>query len=67
MEEYQKHIKDERASNIEKRSIAFCGENIGIEWAFTGVGHYIASRQCKDRLLACPNCKQIVSDLLNED
>lgn len=61
--EYQKHIIDERTSNIENKDIAFCGEVI-TEWAFISVSHYVASRQCNDRLLACPECKQIIIDLM---
>lgn len=67
MKEYQKHIKDERTSRVEKKDISFCGENINMVWAFTGVSHYVASRQCKDRLLCCPKCKRVVIDLLNDE
>lgn len=67
MEEYQKHIKDERQSNIKKTNMSFCGEILGAEWAFTGVGHYVANVQCGGRLLACPKCKKVITDLLNEN
>lgn len=66
MKGYEKHIRDERTSNIQKRDISFCDEEI-VDWFFTGASHYIASRQCKDRLLACPKCKKVLNDLLNDE
>jgi len=67
MEEYVKHIKDERNSNITKTQISYCGQNISMEFHFVDVTHAVCERQTKGRLLPCPECKRIVIDLLNNE
>lgn len=64
MEEYVKHVKDERTSNIQNKDITFCGEPI-MEWAFTGPSHVVANIQANGRLLPCEKCKEKIIELLN--
>lgn len=66
LKEYEKHVKDERTSNIEGRELTFCGQAID-DWFFTGPSHLVAARQCKDRLLPCPECKKKIIELLNNE
>ena len=64
MQEWVKHIVDQRTSEIERSNIAYCGERVGFEFAFTGVDHAVASRQCNDRLLPCSKCTKKIIELL---
>lgn len=66
LKEYQKHVTDERTSHIEKRQVAFCGEQI-TDWAFTGVSHMVMCLQTEDRLLPCPKCKEKIMQIFNSD
>lgn len=66
MEEYRKHVLDERTSNIEKIKKSFCGEYIQ-DFAFTGTDHVVSNNQSKGRLLPCEKCRdKIVSILMDE-
>lgn len=67
MEEYIKHIRDERTSNESKKDISYCGEDLSMQFHFVDVTHAVCERQTRGRLLPCPECKKIVIELLNNE
>ena len=67
--DYEKHVVDVRATNSDERNgvnIAFCGKDVGVfEWAFVDADHLVHSNFKEDRLVACPECKKKIIEILN--
>ncbi len=67
MKEFEKHVINQKQSNIEDRKVSYCGKPLSeTEWYFQGADHVLGSIQSASRLLPCPECKAEILNLLNK-
>ena len=64
MSDYIKHILDQRRSNIEGKSLSYCGIDIAHKWTFTGIDHAVATLDEGGRFLPCKKCANKIISIL---
>lgn len=63
MEEYIKHVLDNKTTYALGIKTSFCDESVG-DWEFIDVEHAVRHRQNQGRLLVCKDCtKEIIKHL----
>lgn len=67
MENSQDYIRCIRHTHAERKNLSWCGRNVySSDWTFLSVDHAAYSIMNEDRLVPCPNCLKVISQILLE-
>lgn len=66
MQDFEKHIINERQSNLNGYKTAYCGASVSMDFAFLNAEHVLNTIEDEGRLKPCPKCKETILKLLNK-
>lgn len=66
MKEFEKHVLDERTSNIKGEKISFCKIKITDEWVFKTIDQVVNNHISEGRLLPCKECCKQIKKIIKE-
>lgn len=64
MEEYEKHIIDNKSSIEAGKEISYCGTELFMQWTFLDIDHAIGTVRDGGRLTPCKKCCENIINLL---